>query len=142
MTTLLKQSTEQMDIEIGRRIRDFRLIRGVTQEILGDAIGVSFQQIQKYEKGKNRIATSTLVKICQRLEVAPTDVIGGYFNSDFDMDDLVKGIVEENKLLKTKIARIRAIFGQVDDDSSAAIGHVTVNISSDPNFARAEARRQ
>ena len=60
---------EAIDRLVGHNIRIFRLDRGYTQESLADAIGVSFQQVQKYEKGKNRIGPSRLAKISQVLGV-------------------------------------------------------------------------
>jgi transcriptional regulator with XRE-family HTH domain len=140
MTTLLKQSTRQIDIEIGARIRDFRHIRGVTQERLGDALGVSFQQIQKYEKGTNRIATSTLVKICQLLEIAPTDVIGRYFDGAVASVGLMNSVADENKALKAKLARIRAIFG--DLDAAHAVDDMPVTTSFGRVLRETEARHQ
>ncbi|HXL68562.1 MAG TPA: helix-turn-helix transcriptional regulator [Xanthobacteraceae bacterium] len=57
------------DIEVGRRIRARRMERGVSQTKLGDRIGVTFQQIQKYEKGSNRVAAGRLQRIAEVLDV-------------------------------------------------------------------------
>ncbi|MCO5964813.1 helix-turn-helix domain-containing protein [Sinorhizobium meliloti] len=56
--------------EIGARLRSTRQVLGIRQQIL-KKIRVSFQQIQKYEKGINRLSAGMLVKICQSLEVSP-----------------------------------------------------------------------
>lgn len=53
--------------EIGARIRAARTSRGISQECLAGEIGVTFQQIQKYERGANRVAASTLVSIAAAL---------------------------------------------------------------------------
>ena len=58
------------DVHVGRRLRDARLSKGMTQTNLGIALGVSFQQVQKYEKGLNRIGASRLWDICKVLDVA------------------------------------------------------------------------
>ncbi len=58
-----------VDVEIGRRVREARLAKDMTQTDLGDAIGITFQQIQKYEKGKNRISGSRLWMIAKVLDV-------------------------------------------------------------------------
>ncbi|WP_375629127.1 MULTISPECIES: helix-turn-helix domain-containing protein [unclassified Bartonella] len=58
-----------IDILIGKRIRQKRIAMGLSQKELGSYLGVSFQQIQKYEKGFNRVSAGCLLKIAQKLEV-------------------------------------------------------------------------
>ena len=58
-----------MDREIGRRIRDQRLIKGFTRIQLAKILHVSHQQLDKYESGKNRVSSSRLFYICQALDV-------------------------------------------------------------------------
>lgn len=65
-----KKSPDQIDIEVGRKVREARVLRGISQTVLGDSLGISFQQIQKYEKGENRICPSRLMKIAEKLGVA------------------------------------------------------------------------
>ncbi|WP_273789488.1 helix-turn-helix domain-containing protein [Bartonella sp. ML70XJBT] len=57
-----------IDILIGKRIRHRRIAMGLTQKTLGSFLGVSFQQIQKYEKGLNRVSAKCLLEIAQKLE--------------------------------------------------------------------------
>ncbi len=57
------KSPEPKDIEIGRLVRAQRLLCGFSQTELADAIGVTFQQVQKYEKGVNRIGSGRLDKL-------------------------------------------------------------------------------
>ena len=57
------------DIHIGRRLREARLARGLSQGALGKKLGVTFQQVQKYESGANRIGGSRLWDISSILEV-------------------------------------------------------------------------
>lgn len=59
----------EIDTHIGQRIRERRLVMGVTQTQLADAIGVAFQQVQKYETGKNRVSGSKLFRIAEILQV-------------------------------------------------------------------------
>jgi transcriptional regulator with XRE-family HTH domain len=65
------------DVEIGRKIRALRLERGLSQSQLADAIGVTFQQVQKYEKGANRVSAGRLQKIADVLNVPITYFYGG-----------------------------------------------------------------
>ncbi|WP_330168082.1 helix-turn-helix transcriptional regulator [Bartonella grahamii] len=61
-----------IDISIGKRIRHRRIAMGLSQKELGTHLGVSFQQIQKYEKGLNRVSAKCLLEIAQKLEVPLT----------------------------------------------------------------------
>jgi len=58
-----------IDVAVGERIRHLRRERRITQTELADAIGLTFQQIQKYEKARNRISASKLVQIADFFEV-------------------------------------------------------------------------
>jgi transcriptional regulator with XRE-family HTH domain len=60
-----------VDVTVGARIRARRNVLGMTQERLADAVGVTFQQIQKYERGSNRVSASRLAQIAEALEVSP-----------------------------------------------------------------------
>ncbi len=60
-----------VDIHVGQRIRMRRLMVGVTQTQLADELGLTFQQVQKYEKGTNRVSASKLYAICKVLSVPP-----------------------------------------------------------------------
>ncbi len=57
-------------------MRRARKERGLTQTQLGDALSVSFQQVQKYERGTNRISSSALVLIARVLDVSPQELLG------------------------------------------------------------------
>ncbi len=58
-----------IDVHVGARLRQRRTLLGMTQTNLGDAIGVSFQQMQKYERGTNRISASRLFNLSRVLDV-------------------------------------------------------------------------
>ncbi len=58
-----------VDRHVGSRIRMRRMLAGISQERLGDSLGVTFQQIQKYEKGSNRVSASRLQHIARMLDV-------------------------------------------------------------------------
>jgi transcriptional regulator with XRE-family HTH domain len=65
----LKKSTNTVDKEIGSRVRMRRMLIGMSQEKLGEMLGLTFQQVQKYEKGANRISVSRLLDIAGILGV-------------------------------------------------------------------------
>jgi transcriptional regulator with XRE-family HTH domain len=63
---------EAWDVEVGRRIRARRLECWLTQQELAQGLGVTFQQVQKYEKGINRVSAGRLLGICNLLQVPIT----------------------------------------------------------------------
>lgn len=66
---MVSKARNPIDQYVGSRVRMRRMLAGLSQEKLGEALGVTFQQIQKYEKGANRIGASRLHQIAQALEV-------------------------------------------------------------------------
>jgi transcriptional regulator with XRE-family HTH domain len=66
---MTKDANRTIDNHVGSRVRMRRMMLSMSQESLGDAIGVTFQQVQKYEKGTNRISASRLQHISQILQV-------------------------------------------------------------------------
>lgn len=63
------KSPNQIDIHVGSRVRLRRMMLGMSQEKLGEHLGIAFQQIQKYEKGTNRIGASRMQAIARVLSV-------------------------------------------------------------------------
>lgn len=66
----------ETDSLIGKIIRDRREALKVTQAQLGDAIGVTFQQVQKYERGVNRVSAATLLRVADALQCHVADLYG------------------------------------------------------------------
>ena len=64
-----KKAPNPTDKHVGARVRMRRMMLGMSQEKLGDALGLTFQQVQKYEKGANRIGASRLQQISNILQV-------------------------------------------------------------------------
>lgn len=63
------KAADDIDAHVGNRVRMRRMTLSISQEQLGEALGLTFQQIQKYEKGQNRIGAGRLFKIAQILSV-------------------------------------------------------------------------
>ncbi len=61
---------DPIDIHVGRRMRQRRILVGMSQEKLGDSVGLTFQQIQKYERGTNRMGASRIYRFAQALGVS------------------------------------------------------------------------
>lgn len=69
-----KPKPHAVDVHVGERIREFRLLREMTQIDLGNQVGVRFQQVQKYETGFNRVSASRLFMIAEALDVEVEDL--------------------------------------------------------------------
>jgi transcriptional regulator with XRE-family HTH domain len=77
-----------IDVHVGKRIRMRRLLIDMTQDTLADALGLTYQQVQKYEAGANRVSASRLL--------AMADILGAPIS--FFFDGLTPGTPEENAL--------------------------------------------
>lgn len=86
---MLLDKVTPVDLHIAKKLRQFRLAYGLSQDQLGELSGLSFQQIQKYEKGQNRISASKLFEFSQLLERSVSDFFSGikadrdYYTYDF-----------------------------------------------------------
>src|ERR1700692_2229212 len=69
MIMIAKKAPNPIDKHVGSRVRMRRMMLSMSQEKLGDALGLTFQQVQKYEKGTNRIGASRLQQISNILQV-------------------------------------------------------------------------
>jgi len=70
--------TDLIDVHMGRRLRRRRVILDLTQSDVGKAVGVSFQQIHKYESGEQRMTAGMLWKLSRTLEAPPAYFYDGY----------------------------------------------------------------
>jgi len=66
--TVREHGPDPVDVHVGKRLRQARLLSGLSQEELGDGIGVSFQAVQKYEQGENRLSASRLFRAARLLD--------------------------------------------------------------------------
>jgi transcriptional regulator with XRE-family HTH domain len=120
---LPRKEPNPIDIHVGSRVRMRRMLVSMSQEKLGEQLGLTFQQVQKYEKGANRIGASRLFQISQILTVPvdfffdglqPEDVPGhpGFAdsnNSHFELDILStsEGIQLNSAFFSIKDATVR-----------------------------------
>jgi transcriptional regulator with XRE-family HTH domain len=89
---------DAVDVEVGNRIRLHRLQSGLSQTALGDQLGVTFQQVQKYERGVNRVGAGRLSKIAQVLGV-PVSALLGANDAEATAHDEIPGDQSPFKLL-------------------------------------------
>ncbi len=79
--TIIRDGPDPVDVHVGHRARLRRTLLGMNQTALGEALGLTFQQVQKYEKGTNRISASRLWRLTQILDVPVS-----YFYDDMPAD--------------------------------------------------------
>jgi len=84
-----------IDLHVGRRIKVRRLLRGLTQEDLARLVGLSFQQVQKYERGANRVSAGRLFELSKALRV-PIQFFFDEFQTEDDPTALVGELAEES----------------------------------------------
>ena len=103
-------SASEIDRHVGERIRRRRVMLGLTQEQLGDALDISYQQIQKYETGANRVSAGRLFKISQILEINVASLYDGLGNVvDEDISGASRHVIELVRAFsKIKDDKIRA----------------------------------
>ena len=73
----MNNSPHAIDLQVGANIRSLRLRNRVSQEALAERLGITFQQVQKYEKGANRISASRMVMVCRALGCEIGDLFEG-----------------------------------------------------------------
>lgn len=127
--TQTELTASEVDQLVGDRIRRRRILMGLTQDQLGETLGISYQQVQKYETGANRVSAGRLYLIARRLGVAP----GWFFDpvksdattSDFSdigssrlLMDFVRSFsrIEDERVKSLLVSLVRAM---ADSDNEA-----------------------
>ncbi|MCF6316223.1 MAG: helix-turn-helix domain-containing protein [Marinosulfonomonas sp.] len=114
-----------VDIHVGKRIKEIRTVRGLTQSNVADYLGISFQQLQKYETGANRVSASRMFELSKLLDITPAFFFEGLEGQNYDtmppMDMETARIAAalsriKNKKLKN---RINTLISEIVRSSSA-----------------------
>ena len=87
-----------LELAIGARMRTRRRQLGLSQSELADKLGVSFQQVQKYERGANRVAASTLMAAAQALSTNISWLVGEESSGRDDDDDVFRALARPGAL--------------------------------------------
>ena len=133
-------SATEVDAVVGERIRRRRILTGQTQDQLGDALGVSYQQIQKYETGANRVSAGRLYLLAEQLDVAPSWFFDGLSSVSQDDDDAgmlsssrlaiecVRNLsrIKDEKVRGAILTMIRTLADADDDASDAMIAMTSI----------------
>jgi transcriptional regulator with XRE-family HTH domain len=89
-----------VDVTVARNVRMWRIARGLSQTQLADRIGVTFQQVQKYESGDNRISTGRLTKIARVLGVGVMTLLDGTDQAAAPADVHSRVLIQSNSALR------------------------------------------
>lgn len=94
-----------VDIHVGKQLKALRTLRGLTQTDIANCVDLSFQQVQKYELGRNRVSASKLFEICKMLDVPP-----GYFFEGLEQTSSGAPLIDE------ETARAASLFAKLKDE--------------------------
>jgi|GEM_PF-2100671 len=111
--TTVRKRPHHVDVAVGKRLKELRIMRRMSQSDVAGKLGLSFQQIQKYEISSNRVSASRLFELSNILGVCVADFLSdvGQAAKPHEKngeDSLVLSMA--NKLLKTKTPKERAAF--------------------------------
>jgi transcriptional regulator with XRE-family HTH domain len=98
MTRNLEGNADPVDVAVGARIRLLRKLRGLSQQALAEAAGVTFQQIQKYERGANRVSASMLARIASALDTPVAEMFGDGAPASGAIDEVAALLAEPGAL--------------------------------------------
>lgn len=115
-----RKQVTKTDEYLGRILRHYRTVQGTTQQRLGTKLGVSFQQIQKYEKAKNQLSVSLFLEYCKVLRLDPIKVLERINDG--------QPIQEQNDDKHRSIIAINAKLQAMPDDKIEAIKKLVENM--------------
>jgi len=132
------KSPEPKDFEIGRLIRARRLLCRLSQTELANTLGVTFQQVQKYEKGVNRVAAGRLVKIADTLDIP----VSFFFEGATGLKGVAANINESLGLIRTAGAlRLVRAFENMPADARGHFLAIIEMIARDRPASKKRRRR-
>lgn len=117
----MAKTLDPIDVHVGKRLRSRRIFLGISQQRLGQDLGISFQQVQKYENGTNRVSASRLYQVSGIFEVPITyffegldrsNIPGSSDSDDIDFEDGKRRSVSKRETLEL----VKALHRIKDDD--------------------------
>lgn len=126
---------DPLDVALGASIRLRRRALNLTQEALAEACGVTFQQVQKYENGRNRVSFSRLVQIAHALECQPSGLVAA-----FDEDGAASPVMgfDFEQLLLPGAARWMAAYAKLSTSMRAHLLEVATGLAEAAKREQAE----
>jgi len=131
-----------VDVHVGKRVRQRRTLMGISQERLGDALDLTFQQVQKYERGANRLGAGRLFDMAKALDVPIT-----YFFEDLPQESTVAPAMREDAAeyetadplsQRETLSLVRAYYGIQDTVVRRRVFELVKSLSAKPDAARSD----
>src|SRR5215471_5405182 len=119
---------DPVDIEVGQRIKIQRLAAGLSQTELGESIGVTFQQVQKYEKGTNRVGAGRLTKIAQVFGIPVSAFFGTQDAANIDQSG--RGLSPLKFLTVPGALRLARAYGQLNESMRLCVVDLVERIAA------------
>jgi len=115
-----KDAPDDRDRVIGLRVKAYREIKGLSQTELGSSLGVTFQQIQKYETGRNKVSVSRLIDMCKILDVSLMNFVSG-LETPAKAQVIAVSDVKQDKIIhdparNKEAAQLLKIYNSVESD--------------------------
>jgi transcriptional regulator with XRE-family HTH domain len=114
--TILQDGPDPVDVNVGRKIRQRRTLLGMSQERLAELFGVSFQQVQKYERGTNRVSASRLHLLSKLLDVPVSFFFEGLEDKVYAVDAPTPAPVKDKLASRETLELVRA-YNQIEDEA-------------------------
>jgi transcriptional regulator with XRE-family HTH domain len=127
--TVREHGPDPVDLHVGRRLRQARLLHGISQEELGEGIGVSFQAVQKYEQGENRLSASRLFRAATLLNQTvafffedlepgkPADAPSAFSREELELVRHYRQIASED--VRDHLLQVAKRISEVENESEA-----------------------
>ena len=100
---MAKKAPNPIDKHVGSRVRMRRMMLGMSQEKLGGALSLTFQQVQKYEKGTNRVSASKLFEMAEFMKVGIPFFFDGYTSATVGVAEEAPAFDHEHRPTKTSV---------------------------------------
>ena len=112
-------SPDPVDVHVGNRVRIRRTLLGHSQKMLGDLLGLTFQQVQKYERGSNRISAGRLYQISQVLDVPVSYFFDDLSKTPAAAKTLAKSRaeIEPDPMMRRETLELVRAYYRIDDAS-------------------------
>lgn len=120
-----------VDTHVGQRVRMRRTLLGISQEKLGEAIGLTFQQVQKYERGSNRISAGTLYRLSQVLDVPVSFFFDCYEIPQGGSAALASGAMPSESGISRREARLLRLWRHAPEPIAQEVLALLSSLSAD-----------